>query len=213
MSSTVQLIQFAKWPQPGRVKTRLEPRLGQEGALQAHIRLTLAVLEQLRNSGHPLLLAWDQPLATPPPEAGPVLAAMERNHLPSTIQQGADLGERMTHALAEGLECAGKAMVIGSDCPSVDPEYIEQARQALDHADVVFGPSDDGGYVLIGARDTRQGMLDGVTWGSEQALVQSILAVERVGLSVAILEPRWDVDEPADWDRFIAMVGQSFTGG
>jgi rSAM/selenodomain-associated transferase 1 len=213
MRSTVQLIQFAKWPRAGRVKTRLEPALGRQGALAAHIRLTTTVLARLQGSGYPVVLAWDQFLETPPEESGPVLAAMEKYRILPTIQQGADLGERMTHALGDALQGADNAMVIGSDCPSVDAAYIEQARQALDQADVVFGPSDDGGYVLIGARITRPGMLDGVAWGTAKALEQSIAAVRRAGLSVATLEPRWDVDEPADWDRFIAMMDQSSTGG
>ncbi|MGM0570382.1 TIGR04282 family arsenosugar biosynthesis glycosyltransferase [Marinobacter sp.] len=212
MKASVQLVQFAKWPREGWVKTRLEPALGRQGALKAHIQLTTTVLEQLQASGHPLVLAWDEDLEAAPPEAGPVQAVMEKYRVPSTIQQGGDLGERMTHALSEGLRSAGSAMVIGSDCPSVDAGYIEQARQALDRADVVFGPSDDGGYVLVGARRIRLGMLAGVAWGTDQALEQSMAAVQRAGLSVATLEPRWDVDEPADWDRFIAMTGQSSTG-
>lgn len=84
----------------------------------------------------------------------------------------------MTHALGVGLASAGIAMVIGSDCPSVDAAYIEEARQALDDVDVVFGPSDDGGYVLIGARNTRPDMLAGVAWGTGKALEQSIAAVQ-----------------------------------
>lgn len=213
MNASVQLVQFAKWPREGRVKTRLEPALGRQGALAAHIHLTTTVMDRLQASGHPVVLAWDEFLAKAPPEAGPVLAVMEKYHVPSTVQQGEDLGERMTHALGVGLASAGIAMVIGSDCPSVDAAYIEQARQALDDVDVVFGPSDDGGYVLIGARNTRPDMLAGVAWGTEKALEQSIAAVQGAGLSVAILEPRWDVDEPADWDRFIAMIGQPSTGG
>src|SRR5699024_10520553 len=151
---SVQLIQFAKWPRAGGVKNRLEPALGRQGALQAHIRLTLTAMEQLHDSGHALQLAWDEAVDAPPPEAQSVLAAMAKHQIRQAIQDGADLGERMTHALTDGLQSADLAMIIGSDCPSVDAAYIEQARQLLTQADVVFGPSDDGGYVLIGARRT-----------------------------------------------------------
>lgn len=211
MKPSVQLIQFAKWPRLGQVKTRLEPALGRQGALDAHIRLTLAVLRRLLASGYPVALAWDRALVTPPAEAAPVLGAMEASGVQPLVQQGQDLGERMTHALAVALEHADMAMIIGSDCPSVDAGYIEQARSALQQADLVFGPSDDGGYVLIAARRTTPGMLGGVEWGSERALAQSVAAAREAGLSVATLDPRWDVDEPADWDRFLAMVDQSPT--
>lgn len=213
MTSGLQLIQFAKWPRLGGVKTRLASALGDEGALNAHIRLTLTVMERLVQSGYPVTLAWDRVMAEPPAEAASILQAMAASGVGQSTQQGADLGERMTRALATGLRGADIAMVIGSDCPSVDADYIEQARSALAQSDVVFGPSDDGGYVLIAARRTRREMLQGVAWGSERALEQSMAAVRNAGLRVATLGPRWDVDEPADWRRFLAEFGQSRTGG
>ncbi|GGY71199.1 TIGR04282 family arsenosugar biosynthesis glycosyltransferase [Marinobacter zhanjiangensis] len=213
MTSGVQLIQFAKWPQRGRVKTRLASALGDEGALDAHIRLTLTVMERLVQSGLPVTLAWDRAMKEPPAEAEPILKAMAASRVAQSTQQGADLGERMTRALASRLLETDIAMVVGSDCPSVDAAYIEQARQALRQADVVFGPSDDGGYVLIAARRTQPEMLQGVAWGSEDALEQSVAAVRNAGLGVATLSPLWDVDELADWDRFLKEFGQSSTGG
>lgn len=208
MTVDVQLIQFAKWPERGRVKTRLAPTLGEGGALQAHIRLTLTVLRNLVQTGYPLTMAWDRALPNPPAEAAPVLASIASAGVEQSAQQGSDLGERMTAALTEGLRHADAAMVIGSDCPSVDADYIEQARSGLAHADVVFGPSDDGGYVLIAARCTRPDMLGQVEWGSEQALAQSMAAVRKAGLSIATLAPRWDVDEPGDWARFLDEFDQ-----
>lgn len=213
MRSDVRLIQFAKWPRRGRVKTRLAKALGEGGALDAHIRLTMTVLERLRQSDYPITLAWDAVMASPPPEASPILDAMSSAGVTVATQQGEDLGQRMTRALADALQQADVAMVIGSDCPSVDAVYIEQARRALAEADVVFGPSDDGGYVLIGARRVHPDMLAGVEWGSDTALAGSLEAVQRAGLRAATLDPRWDVDEPADWDRFLSEFGHSSTGG
>ncbi|WP_379888480.1 TIGR04282 family arsenosugar biosynthesis glycosyltransferase [Marinobacter lacisalsi] len=209
----VQLIQFAKWPRRGRVKTRLASALGEAGALDAHVRLTLTVMDRLVQSGYPVTLAWDTAMAEPPEEAVSILQAMAASGVGQSTQQGEDLGERMTRALTAGLREADIAMVVGSDCPSVDADYIDQAKSALAEADVVFGPSDDGGYVLIAARRTRPEMLQGVLWGSELALAQSVAAARNAGLRVATLSPRWDVDEPADWDRFLAEFGQLPTGG
>jgi len=206
--SPALLMQFAKWPQPGRVKTRLIPALGIEGALQAHITLSLAVLDNLCATGYDVSFWWDRALEQPPEEAGPLLANIEAARLPQRFQHGQDLGERMARALAEGMAAYAKAVVIGSDCPSVDPGYVRSAVAALDHHDIVLGPSNDGGYVLIGARKLAPEALTGIDWGTPAVLEQTLQRMASAGLSVHLLEPRWDVDEPEDWQRFQRMVGE-----
>lgn len=196
-------MQFAKWPEPGRVKTRLIPALGEVGAMDAHVRLSRQVLENLAASGYPVQFWWDRSLAVPPVSAQPLLARLQTLGAKQQIQSGDDLGERMFRALASGLAECRRAIIVGSDCPSVDAGYIEAALAALEHHDVVLGPSDDGGYVLIGARALAPGMLAGIAWGSDQALAQTLERVTGQGLEVALLEPRWDVDEPGDWQRFL----------
>lgn len=197
------LIQFAKWPRPGRVKTRLIPLLGEQGAMEAHIRLSLQVMTQLAEAGQRLWLYWDEACAEPPEDAAAVLTRARQLGVEQGVQQGSDLGERMARALAEGLARAPAAMIVGSDCPSVDATYVQQALAALNHADVVLGPSEDGGYVLIAARKVVPGMLDCVAWGTGQALVQTEQALAGRGLTSQRLATRWDVDEPEDWLRFI----------
>ncbi|WP_150909465.1 TIGR04282 family arsenosugar biosynthesis glycosyltransferase [Marinobacter halotolerans] len=197
------VMQFAKWPERGRVKTRLMPELGEQGALAAHVALSLAVLERLCASGYEVRFLWDRSLPETPQPAGPIIERIQALGVKQGTQQGDVLGERMEAALAQGLAEFPKALIVGSDCPSVDPGYVQQAVQALETADVVLGPSDDGGYVLIGARTHRPGMLDRISWGTDQALEQTIARLAEVGLSCAQLPPRWDVDEPGDWQRFV----------
>lgn len=201
---TAVIIQFAKWPQPGRVKTRLIPALGKQGALDAHIRLTLQVLDNLFASGLPVWLYWDRALAEPPQQARTILASADRKLVQQGVQAGENLGDRMTNALADGLLHADVAVIVGSDCPSVDADYLHQAVVALQSTDVVLGPSEDGGYVLIGARKTLSGMLDGIAWGTDQAYRQTVEALANAGLTTTSLATRWDVDEPEDWARFLA---------
>lgn len=205
MTTQPLLIQFAKWPEKGRVKTRLVPALGEAGALEAHIRLTQAVLGQLMAAGGPLTLWWNGELPQPPPEAPPIISRLTENGIPQGVQSGSNLGERMQQALEAGIASHGAAIIVGSDCPSVDPDYIERARAALAGADVVLGPADDGGFVLIGARRTCDGMLSGVEWGTPRALEQTLTQLEKKGLRHACLEPLWDVDEPGDWARFLSV--------
>jgi len=203
------LIQFAKWPQPGKVKTRLAVELGDEGALQAHIRLTLAVLEQLLSTDLPVQFWWDRPLDAPPPAAASILKRLDDAGIAQHSQQGNDLGARMTHALTTGLQDFRQVIIVGSDCPSVDADYIHSARLQLQQEDVVLGPSDDGGYVLIGASRTKADMLDNIAWGTDQALVQTRKRLTETGLKHTVLKPRWDVDEPEDWRRFLSLSPRS----
>jgi len=201
------LMQFAKWPQPWKVKTRLIPALGVDGALQAHITLSLQVLDNLCATGFDVSFWWDRSLEQPPEEAESLLANIEAARVPQCIQQGRDLGERMFGALSEGIAGYTRAVVIGSDCPSADPGYVRSAVAALEHCDVVLGPSDDGGYVLMGARRLSPGVLSGIEWGTAGVLEQTQERMAAAGLSVYLLAPRWDVDEPEDWLRFRRMTG------
>lgn len=202
---SVLVMQFAKWPEAGRVKTRLIPELGTKGAMDAHVRLSLAVLENLVASRYEVQFLWDRPLDAAPEAALPILERLEAHGVGQSWQQGDVLGERMARALASGLNRADKAMIVGSDCPSVDADYVHLAVAILDEADVVLGPSDDGGYVLIGARKLAPEMLADVAWGTDRALEQTCARLTEAGLSFAVLPEKWDVDEPADWRRFIGQ--------
>ncbi|TNE94568.1 MAG: glycosyltransferase [Gammaproteobacteria bacterium] len=199
------LMQFAKWPEEGRVKTRLIPALGSVGAMDAHVELTLAVLDNLCASGYPVQFWWDRELDTSPREADHIVRNLESAGLEQRFQHGDTLGERMLAALEGSLESCSRAVVIGSDCPSVDPQYVRDAITRLGESDIVLGPSNDGGYVLIGARRVVGGMLDGIDWGTEQVMEQTLARLEESGLSVCLLEPRWDVDEPEDWARYQSL--------
>lgn len=196
-------LQFARWPEAGRVKTRLMPELGAIGALEAHIRLTLAVLDNLCATGYPVEFWWDRPVDDRPGEAATILEEVNGAGLVQGVQQGSTLGERIYVALSQSLRDYDRALVVGSDCPSVDPDYARKAVACLADYDVVLGPSDDGGYVLIGASRVAEGMLDNIAWGSPDVLTQTCERLDAAGLSYVLLEPRWDVDEPGDWARFL----------
>lgn len=202
-SPSAVFLQFAKWPEAGRVKTRLMPELGPVGALDAHIRLTLAVLDNLCATGYPVEFWWDRPVDDRPGEAESIVEELEGAGLHQGVQQGRTLGERMYRAISQSLRDYDRALIVGSDCPSVDPDYARKAVSCLADYDVVLGPSDDGGYVLIGASRVAEGMLDDIAWGKPEVLTQTCDRLKESGLSYCLLEPRWDVDEPEDWARFL----------
>lgn len=141
------LLIFCKAPVAGQVKTRLQPALTALQAVEAHIELTRFTLDRAFRQS-----LCDVRLYCAP---GPEHEFFQRcaATYPVTLheQEGAGLGERMQAAFAETLQAYRHAVLIGCDCPSLTVEDLREAFAALsDGADLVLGPAEDGGYVLIG---------------------------------------------------------------
>jgi glycosyltransferase A (GT-A) superfamily protein (DUF2064 family) len=97
--------------------------------------------------------------------------------------------------LAGGAE---KVVVVGSDSPGLPIEYVERAFTALDSHDVVIGPAMDGGYYLLGCRSKLPPVFDGIDWGSNRVLMQTVACLD-AAWRLAVLPPWYDVDRPDDW--------------
>ena len=101
------------------------------------------------------------------------------------VQEGADLGERLTSAFASMLAGPGdRAVAIGADCPDLDPATVREAFAALDRHDVALGPASDGGYYLIGLRRPAPGLFRGVSWGTDSVLAETLQGAAREGCPV-----------------------------
>lgn len=189
---------MAKAPVAGRVKTRLSPPLtaDQAASLAAGFLLdTWSVASQL--DGASLFLSRAGPAGLFPPE----LAAVD-----AVDQRGSDLGARIESALLEGLERGSRVLVIGSDLPGLPLAHLEAARDALERADCVLGPSSDGGFYLIGARNFAPGTLADLPWSSPRTRASTIERLESRGFSVELAPPFDDIDEPSDLDALRARV-------
>jgi rSAM/selenodomain-associated transferase 1 len=182
------LVVFARAPERGRVKTRLAAALGDDAALslyRAFLEDTCALAAQVCDRGV-LAVAGDSSSLQP-------LAARHGLHL--TVQDGADLGARMEHAIAREL-AHGPVCIIGSDAPSLPVSLVEAAFERLADHELVVGPSTDGGYWLIGATRAAPELFSGVHWGTETVLEETLRRLEG---RRAALAPFWyDVDEPRD---------------
>ena len=216
----VTLQVFSRVPVAGRVKTRLIERLGPTAVARLHAVLAeraIAAAGQLQ-AGAPGLLAD----AVPP--RGPVRVRLElwldgdlqhewvtrqRAAVPSLRvyqQVDGDLGQRMhvalTHACANGF-----GILVGTDCPGVDASYLRQAVQALaDGADVVLGPVEDGGYVLIGLRRPCSALFSDMAWSTDNVFQTTWARTQQLQLQTAVLPQLWDVDRPEDVDRLIELA-------
>ena len=112
----------------------------------------------------------------------------------------------MRHCLDDLLAAGYRhALIVGSDAPTFPVSMIDEAVAALGTADVVLGPSDDGGFALVGAACTEPGMFDDVAWSTSETRGQCILALESAGLVVTVTRARaYDVDTPSDLERLRA---------
>ena len=194
-------VQFARSPQEGHVKTRMMPHLSASEACDLHCQLTLWTCDQLLNCG---LGAVELSVAGDTDHA--LFRQCEAMGIARlTTQYGSDLGERMFNAVAQGLAHYECVILVGSDCPGIDVSYLEQAFEALQASSVVVGPATDGGYVLIGARQIKDEIFQGIPWGSDQVYTQTRLALTRSGLTWAELPYLADIDRPEDLPLWEAL--------
>jgi rSAM/selenodomain-associated transferase 1 len=185
---------FAKWPEPGRVKTRLAADTSRMWAAA----VALAFLQDLseRLSG----VAARRLLAFAPADAEPLFADLVRGRFGLVPQAEGDLGRRLSVFMAQQLAAgAASVVVLGSDSPTVPAAYIEQAFTALEQADVVLGPATDGGYYLIGCARWLPSVFDGIAWGGPMVLAETIARVAESSGRLALLPPWYDVDTLDDW--------------
>lgn len=192
------LIVFAKAPEPGAAKTRLAPLLGADAAAALHARLVERALRTaLRaRSGRVELHAA-------PDARHPFFLACARRHGVRLRPQGAgDLGVRMRRALEQALARADCAVLIGSDCPSLQAADLRAAVGALRRgARAVLAPAEDGGYALIGLRRSAKPLFAGIPWGSERVFAATRRRLARLGWRWRQLRSVWDVDRPEDYSR------------
>lgn len=187
-------IQMAREPLPGKVKTRMLPELSPEEACELHSELVLWTARTLTGTGLgdvELHVAGDT-------GAGLFRLCRELGVAAVSPQQDGDLGERMYHALARGLERYSRVILVGSDCPQMDRAYLAGAAALLDEADVVLGPALDGGYVLIGGRKVEPGWFEGVEWGTDYVYASTVAHFESSGVHWQPLPVLQDIDRPED---------------
>ncbi len=198
-----RLLVFLKYPTPGKVKTRLAISMGAEAASEAYRMCAEQTLERLRTWHTQSVVFVDPPgaLASVRDWLGPIWRL--------TPQQGDTLGDRLEHATSSAFgEGARQVVAIGTDSPWLTPEEIEQAFTALEHADVALGPSEDGGYYLIGLSRPAPALFDGIAWSTAAVFQQTLTRASALGLRVHTLRVGYDVDRPEDWQRFLALTQQ-----
>ena len=193
-----RLIVFAKAPVPGQVKTRLLASLDALTAAGLYERLVLHCLRLAVAANVGSVALWCAPALGHPFFD----RCAEEFGVELHPQIEGDLGRRMGYAFDQTLKVCTRALLIGSDCPSLSRDDLEKAMGILSEgADAVIGPAEDGGYVLLGLRRYRPELFEGISWGSDSVLEETRLRLRRLGWRWHELSERWDVDRPEDVDR------------
>jgi hypothetical protein len=192
MKKEVVLV-FQKNAILGKVKTRLASGMGELRALEIYrhlIQLTYSALEDVP------VPVWTYFSDYIPESTHP---SVEK----SLVQEGQDLGERMANAFARSFESGmEKVVLIGTDCPTLQSNHLNEAFEALNHSDLVVGPATDGGYYLIGMNRRADYLFEGITWSTSQVLSQTLNVASQHGLTTTLLHEQDDIDTQEDWQRY-----------
>lgn len=202
----MSVLVFARAPEPGKSKTRLIPALGPEGAASLHARLLERTLKVATAAGVGPVQLW----CTPDTEHPYFAACRSRWAVSLHRQRGADLGERMDRALNDTLRRQPDrgAVLIGCDAPALSVEHLREAhRQLATGVDVVLGPAEDGGYVLIGLNRPCPALFSAMPWGTGRVLALTRERIATLGLPTHELDPQPDLDRPEDLAHWPALVG------
>jgi hypothetical protein len=186
---------LAKAPLPGLAKTRHAPALGADGAAALQARLIERAVETARAAAVGPITLWAAPDQDHP--AFQTLAALFGVTL--ARQPDGDLGARMLAALAAA---PGAAIVIGTDCPALQPAHLRAAAEALaGGVDAVVVPVEDGGYALIGLREPQPALFADMAWSTAGVMAETRRRLTRLSLSWREPARLWDVDLPEDVER------------
>jgi len=195
MNADELLIIFTKAPISGLVKTRMFPYLSFDEAaeLQAAF-LSDAVSLALSSQARGTCIAY-----TPKESSGVLRELFPGQEVDFLAQEGSDLGERMKNAYACAFDKGfKKAVIVGSDIPTMSPEHIDEAFRALDECDMSICPTGDGGYCMLGLKSPAPGLFRGVSWSTGTVFRDTMMRARARGLSVRVLDTLPDVDTIED---------------
>ena len=181
---------FAKEPLPGQVKTRLAAATSPAFAARFSDACLRDLIERLENVGAGRALAYT------PATAQAYFAALAAEHWELVPQADGDLGQRMARFFTDHARQA--TVLIGADSPTLPVSTIERAFILLRNHDLVLGPATDGGYYLIGVAGRLPPIFDGIDWGSDRVLAQTVARLD-ASWKLALLQPWYDIDTLADW--------------
>ncbi len=185
------LIIFLKYPEAGKVKTRLAKDLGDQRAAEIYSEMSLEIINNVLDaSSYRTIIFYD-----PPEKENEIRNWIGKEEVQYLPQVGNTLGDKISNAFKEVFSSKSqRAVIIGTDCTDVTSETITQAINSLTDVDVVLGPAVDGGYYLLGLNNHTPEIFEEIKWSTESVLNQTIEKIKENKLSYELLNTLQDID-------------------
>ncbi|MCB0477472.1 MAG: TIGR04282 family arsenosugar biosynthesis glycosyltransferase [Crocinitomicaceae bacterium] len=184
------LIVFVKNILPGKVKTRLAEKIGEEKAIQIYRQLLKITENTIREAKSDVEICFSEFIDS----------ELFKGSYDLSVQCGNDLGERMRNAFHRGFQKKYKNIVlIGSDLPDLQLKHITQAFKELNNSDLVFGPAEDGGYYLIGMNKMITFPFENKKWSTSDLYQKTKVELSQYEYQISELETLNDIDTYEDF--------------
>ncbi|WP_298530665.1 TIGR04282 family arsenosugar biosynthesis glycosyltransferase [uncultured Algibacter sp.] len=178
------VIVFVKNIKLGKVKTRLAKTIGNQGAFEVYSELVKVTENATKNLTADLRIYFSDA----------VVETKWQNTL-KTVQQGANLGERMLNAFKSGFNDGYERIVlIGSDLPDITEKHINEGLEKLKKTSIVFGPAEDGGYYLVGLSKSQFFIFENKPWSQPHLLQETITELDNKNIKFDTLTTLNDID-------------------
>jgi uncharacterized protein len=186
---------FSKPPLAGMTKSRLAKTIGSTAAAE----LSAAMLRDIITQCMTVINAKVY-IAYPPQSTPNEFATVHQSGINYIVQQGNNLGERMSNIFQTFLKPkhAAKVIIIGSDCITTSTAIIAESLTKLTEFPVVIGPARDGGYVLVGQSIFTPGMFMNIDWGSGKVMNQTAVLLDSAKVKYYTMPPSFDIDHHED---------------
>ncbi|MFT7615736.1 MAG: rSAM/selenodomain-associated transferase 1 [Candidatus Woesearchaeota archaeon] len=187
------VVMFAKYPQAGKVKTRLAKNIGSEAAKNIYVTF----LKQLIHT-HNNATEYTFTVSLSPEDKR---SLFESEYSCQTVSQpGEELGEKQNLTLKSHTAQYEQVIIIGSDLPTLSQQDITSTQLALQKTDLVIGPAKDGGYYLIGAKNDKLNF-ENIRWSTEHTLEDLLRNPKKQHITYTFLEEKEDIDDVASLQR------------
>jgi rSAM/selenodomain-associated transferase 2/rSAM/selenodomain-associated transferase 1 len=194
------LVLFLKYPQKGKIKTRLAKRIGDTVTLQLYECFIRDMLDKL------IALPYDLHIFVAPPDKVTAMCQWLGRDLPVHGQEGCDLGERMKQTFDSMFQMGYESCVLmGSDFPDLPGSVVTDAFAGLKSSEAVIAPAADGGYYLIGFQRLHfcESVFQNVVWSTDRVFQQTMDIFKQEKIRVKTLRKWWDVDDFDELKEFM----------
>ncbi|MGB0372041.1 MAG: TIGR04282 family arsenosugar biosynthesis glycosyltransferase [Opitutales bacterium] len=194
-----RILFFLKYPEAGRVKTRLARSVGNTSAETAFRWMVKTCWDRATS---PL---WDKQVIGTPDSKLEAFSEWLRGTITPHAQPSGSLGDRLLDGTQHAFDAkASKVLCVGGDCPTLNTDHYKRAFEALENHDLVLFPALDGGYVLIGFKQPQPQLFSEIAWSTHLVFNQTLEIAEAAGLSVWVGETLPDIDTIEDWEESVA---------